>query len=215
MAAPSAAPLAVPRTYGIGQRVAQQALERRAGDGQPGADDGRRQHARQAQLDDDGLGGRRPGRGHRPAQALGEDGDRVADGHGDVAERDAGHDGHRERRQGPESDRDRPTAQGLEPADAQRRAGLGGGAGAHRSAPSAASARPGADHGAGLGRTRSGWMAGASEASPSASRGPGSRHDDVVDRPDGARLDRGHDVPAGSRRDLLAESCRSSRRRAR
>ena len=45
----------------VRERVAQQALERAAGDGQPGADDHRRQDARQPQVHDDRLGGRRPG----------------------------------------------------------------------------------------------------------------------------------------------------------
>ena len=61
MAAPSAAPDAVPSTYGIGQRVADQALERGTRDGQGGTDEHRREHPRHPQVPDDRLGRGRPG----------------------------------------------------------------------------------------------------------------------------------------------------------
>ena len=56
----------------VGQRVAEQALERGTGDGQPGPDDHRRQDPRQSQVPDDRLGGRRPrhARGRARASAT-------------------------------------------------------------------------------------------------------------------------------------------------
>ena len=117
MAAPSAAPEAVPSTYGSASGLRSRPWNVVPATANAGADDGGRQHARQAQVDDDGLGRGRPAGGHRPAEVLRQDADRVADGHGDVAERDPGHDGHRQCRQCPESDRYRSTTQGAEPAD--------------------------------------------------------------------------------------------------
>ena len=58
---------------GIGQRVAQQALEGDAGDRQAEADDQRRQHPRQPQREHDGLGRVGPGllHGHSPGGRRG------------------------------------------------------------------------------------------------------------------------------------------------
>ena len=62
----------------VGERVAQQALERRARDREPEAHDERGQHARQPQLHDDRLGRRRPALRDRPAEEpVREDRDRV------------------------------------------------------------------------------------------------------------------------------------------
>ena len=60
IAAPSAAPDAVPSTYGSASGLRSEALERRAGDGQPGPDDVAGQDPRQPQVPDDRLGRRRP-----------------------------------------------------------------------------------------------------------------------------------------------------------
>ena len=77
---------------GIGQRVAQQSLERGAGQRQRGADGHRGDDARQAQLEHDRLGRRGPGHFGRPAeQAVANDRHRVADRDRHVSERNASH----------------------------------------------------------------------------------------------------------------------------
>ena len=59
-AAPSAAPGRRPEHVRVGQRVADDALERRPGDGEAGSDEGGRQDPRHPQLPDDRLGRGRP-----------------------------------------------------------------------------------------------------------------------------------------------------------
>ena len=72
IAAPRAAPDAVPEHVRVGQRVAEQALERRAGDGEPAAHEHRRQDPRQAQVQTIVSVGVRPRRGR--GRARGGDG---------------------------------------------------------------------------------------------------------------------------------------------
>ena len=77
-----------PEHVRIGERVAEQALERRAGDRQADPDDHRGQDARQPQVPDDRLGRRRPGPPEvEPEQPMGEDRERVERRDGDAPER--------------------------------------------------------------------------------------------------------------------------------
>ena len=155
---------------GVGQRVAQQALEGDAGHGQAEAHDQGREHARQAQLHDDGLRRLRPGLGHGPAQQVaGQDGDGVSGRDGDGAQGDARHDRDHQHDQADQAQHHRATAQLLEaagPGDDLAASQVRGG---HRlSRPRRARARPGSPA-----SSSSGWMARAREASPCARRGPG------------------------------------------
>ena len=78
-----------PEDVRVRERVAEDALERRSGDGQPEPDDHRREDARQPQVDDDRLGRRRPRPAEvEPEQPMGEDRHRVARGHGHRPEPD-------------------------------------------------------------------------------------------------------------------------------
>ena len=84
-----------PQDVRVGQRIAQQPLERRPGDRQPEADDHGLEHPRQAQVEDDRLGGRRPRLGDRQAkEPAAQDPDRVERRHRDRPERNAEDQGH-------------------------------------------------------------------------------------------------------------------------
>ena len=85
-----------PQHVRVGQRVAQETLERRPGDRQPAADHDRGQDARQAQLQDDRLGRRRPRPIDRQAHGPEQDPQGVAGGNRDRSGRHRDDDGQRE-----------------------------------------------------------------------------------------------------------------------
>ena len=77
IAAPSAAPEAVPSTYGSASGLRSRPWNVAPATASPVPDDHRREDPRQPQVHDDRLGGRRPRHRHvEPEDALGEDADR-------------------------------------------------------------------------------------------------------------------------------------------
>jgi len=93
-----------PEDVRVGERVAQEALVGRAGDGQCGADEHRRQDPRQAQLHHDRLGRIRPGASEvEPEQAVRKDRHGVAGSDRNRSETHPGDQGDQQREQ-PEPD---------------------------------------------------------------------------------------------------------------
>ncbi len=188
MAAPRAAPDAVPSTYGIGQRVADQALERGTGDGQRGTDQHRGQHPRHPQVPDDRLGRGRP----RPPEVEPEGPpqdhpDAVGRTDPDRAEPDP--DDERECQSHEHDARDDARAAPQPAGEADR------------------SGRPGHRANGHLSPRRCRWNRDVRPDRRGQRPQPGSepwsrtRDLDVVDRPDRVVLDGGHHVPARSRGD--------------
>ncbi len=158
----------------VGQRVAQDPLERGAGDGQPEPDDHRRQDPRQAQVDHDRLGRRRPGRTEvEPEQAVGEDRHGVGRGDGHAAQADP-EDEHDDEGDEPPArsapGRDRARSSQPAPVSGAPRTSLRVAIGSGRRGLRPAT-RPG--RGSGTRRSSSGWIAIGQGDEPSTRRGPG------------------------------------------
>ena len=177
----------------VGQRVAQQTLEGGPGEGQPGPDDHRGEHPRQAQLPDDRLGGRRPGRARVDAEGpRQDDAERLGRADADGPQSDPGDE------QDDEGD-DRP--------DRRRGATTGPATGGHGRWRGGRWKRPalpssGRSYGA-EGSGMSGTDRRGQVAQPDGQARTGSGDLGVLDGHDRALLDGGHDVPPGTRRDLL------------
>ena len=188
IAAPSAAPDAVPSTYGSASGLRSRPWNVAPATARPGPDDHRREDPRQAQVPDDRLGRRRPGPIDVEAeQPLGEDAERVAGRDRDRAEPDAEHERDGEGDEPPDPEEDRATTGAPDQATAGRRdasapsvvmvATLGYGA------ADAAGEGDSADDGA-PGMSASGWIASGEQPEAVDETRAGPRDDDVVDRPD-------------------------------
>ena len=198
MAAPERGAAGGAQHVRVGQRVAQQALERDAGDGEAESHDQGREHARQTQLHDDGLRRLRPGLGHRPAQQVpGQDGQRCRRAR---RTRCRGRCRPRPRRTSTtrpdQAQHQRATAQRLERAVPWRRARPRASSGVVMAQPAAQRAgsagKPGQLELGMDGPCQRGQTLRQARAGP--------RHGHVVDRPDGPVDDRRHVTPAGPRR---------------
>src|SRR4029079_8494423 len=152
----------------ICQRVAEQALERRARDRQSGPDDHRREDSRQAQLPDDRLGRGGPGRAQgQPEQAVGDDRERVAGRDRDRPQADAQDERAHEREDPDQGQHDRPAADAPGPPDVESGGDERAAAGGHPPC------QPPGGIGESDGTGASGWIVWARSWRPSISRGPG------------------------------------------
>ena len=182
IAAPSAAPGRRAEHVRVGQRVAEQALERRAGDRQRGPDEHRGQDPRQPQVHDDRLGRRRSRSGPGRARAAGGRGSRAVSP-GSMADRphpDAEDERHEQQRRAPTT-ADARSAGAVAAADPRERGRAGAqrlGAGDHRATAST---------GASDGRTSVRVDRHGERQEALDEPRPGPRHDDVVDRRDRRR----------------------------